>query len=54
VRGREIITRPIKGTRARGKTQEEDEKIKKELLESEKDLAELAMRKVKKTWQSWQ
>ncbi len=43
VRGREIITRPIKGTRARGKTQEEDEKIKKELLESEKDLAELAM-----------
>jgi len=43
VRDREVITRPIKGTRPRGNTSEEDEKLKTELLASEKDLAELAM-----------
>ncbi len=42
-RGREVITRPIKGTRPRGKTREEDEQLKSGLLRSEKDLAELTM-----------
>ena len=41
--GKEVITRPIKGTRARGENPEQDEVLKKELLASEKDLAELAM-----------
>ncbi|MDU4324764.1 MAG: aminodeoxychorismate synthase component I [Clostridium celatum] len=36
-------TRPIKGTRPRGKTHEEDEKNKLELINSEKDKAELLM-----------
>lgn len=36
-------TRPIKGTRPRGKTYEEDEKNKLELINSEKDKAELLM-----------
>ena len=43
VSGKEVITRPIKGTRARGKNPEQDTALKKELLASEKDLAELAM-----------
>ncbi len=43
VRADEVITRPIKGTCARGKNQAEDEKNKNKLLHSEKDLAELAM-----------
>ncbi|MBI4835109.1 MAG: aminodeoxychorismate synthase component I [Planctomycetes bacterium] len=38
-----VETRPIKGTRPRGKTKSEDNKLKKALLESEKDNAELAM-----------
>jgi len=33
----------MKGTRPRGRTQEEDERLKVELLESDKDKAELAM-----------
>lgn len=39
----EIETRPIKGTRPRGKTPEEDEAYAKELQESIKDRAELTM-----------
>lgn len=38
-----VETRPIKGTRQRGKTQSDDEKIAKELLHSEKDRAENVM-----------
>jgi para-aminobenzoate synthetase component 1 len=41
--GRLVETRPIKGTRPRGKTTGEDEKLKRELLESPKDKAELIM-----------
>jgi len=42
-RGRQVTTRPIKGTRPRGATAEEDERMKSELLASEKDCAELTM-----------
>ncbi len=38
-----VETRPIKGTRPRGKDKLEDEKNKKELLNSEKDKSELLM-----------
>ena len=38
-----IQTRPIKGTRPRGKTLKEDEKMAQELLNSEKDRAELTI-----------
>lgn len=38
-----IETRPIKGTRKRGRTKEEDDSLKKELLNSEKDKSELLM-----------
>nr|WP_239550840.1 aminodeoxychorismate synthase component I [Halanaerobacter jeridensis] len=43
VRDNLIETRPIKGTRPRGKTEQEDEKMRQELLASEKDKAELLM-----------
>ena len=42
VRGREVETRPIKGTRPRGKGAD-DEKARRELATSEKDSAELLM-----------
>lgn len=40
---RKIETRPIKGTRPRGKTREHDEALSKALCESEKDIAENVM-----------
>lgn len=43
IKDRQIETRPIKGTRPRGKTQAEDEANKAELLASEKDQSELLM-----------
>lgn len=43
VDGRTVETRPIKGTRPRGASPEEDERMKRELLESAKDRAELTM-----------
>ncbi|MCF0149720.1 MAG: aminodeoxychorismate synthase component I [Clostridium sp.] len=43
INNRRVITRPIKGTRPRGKTKEEDKKNSLELLNSEKDKAELLM-----------
>ncbi len=41
--GSRVEARPIKGTRPRGKTEKEDEKLKKELTSSPKDDAELSM-----------
>ncbi|MFH1562575.1 MAG: aminodeoxychorismate synthase component I [Nitrospirota bacterium] len=43
VEGKNVVTRPIKGTRPRGKTKTEDLKLKNELKTSEKDKAELIM-----------
>jgi len=43
VTGKKVETRPIKGTRPRGKNKEEDERLARELLQSEKDRAELIM-----------
>ena len=42
-KGRDVETRPIKGTRPRGKTPDEDEAMKAELAGSTKDDAELSM-----------
>jgi para-aminobenzoate synthetase component 1 len=41
--GSKVITRPMKGTRPRGKTEKEDASLKAELLNSPKDKAELIM-----------
>jgi len=43
LRGRHVETRPMKGTRPRGRTLEEGMRLKKDLVESVKDKAELAM-----------
>lgn len=43
VRGRDVETRPIKGTRPRGRSPAEDDALRKELAASTKDAAELAM-----------
>jgi para-aminobenzoate synthetase component 1 len=43
LRGREVESRPIKGTRPRGANPREDRALVRELLESEKDRAELTM-----------
>jgi para-aminobenzoate synthetase component 1 len=43
VRGRRVESRPIKGTRPRGDDEETDRALARELAESEKDRAELAM-----------
>ncbi|MFN0037003.1 MAG: anthranilate synthase component I family protein [Saprospiraceae bacterium] len=41
--GQKLISQPIKGTRRRGRSADEDEKIKQELATSEKDRAENVM-----------
>lgn len=43
IKDRHIESCPIKGTRPRGKTETEDQKLKKELLKSPKETAELNM-----------
>ncbi|MFQ5845674.1 MAG: anthranilate synthase component I family protein, partial [Planctomycetota bacterium] len=43
LRDRDVVTRPIKGTRPRGRSPELDRALREELLRSEKDAAELAM-----------
>ncbi|MDQ0215893.1 para-aminobenzoate synthetase component 1 [Oikeobacillus pervagus] len=41
--GQDVFTRPIAGTRSRGKTEEEDLKLASELIENEKERAEHVM-----------
>lgn len=41
--GRDVNTRPIKGTRPRGKNEEDESAFRKDLADSEKDRAELLM-----------
>ncbi|MCM8762546.1 MAG: aminodeoxychorismate synthase component I [Candidatus Omnitrophica bacterium] len=41
--GMKVYTKPMKGTRPRGKTKEEDERYRKELIKSIKEKAELLM-----------
>jgi len=43
VRGRQVLTRPIKGTRPRGAAPAVDERLRRALMASEKDRAELLM-----------
>lgn len=43
IEGRHIVTRPIKGTRPRGKSKEDDERLAQELQHSSKEKAELVM-----------
>ena len=43
LKGNYIETRPIKGTRPRGKTKQEDEEFRSQLVNSKKDEAELSM-----------
>jgi anthranilate synthase component 1 len=43
IRGREVMYRPIAGTRARGRTEAEDEALARELLADEKERAEHIM-----------
>ncbi|MBT4917650.1 anthranilate synthase component I family protein [Candidatus Peregrinibacteria bacterium] len=43
IKDKKAETCPVKGTRPRGKTQKQDEALKKELIESEKEAAELNM-----------
>ncbi|CAF0698957.1 anthranilate synthase component I family protein [Candidatus Methylacidithermus pantelleriae] len=43
VEGSSIVTRPIKGTRPRGQTPEEDQRLAEELASHSKELAELIM-----------
>ncbi len=43
LRGRTVVTRPIKGTRRRSANDDEDERLRQELHSSPKDDAELAM-----------
>jgi para-aminobenzoate synthetase component 1 len=43
LRGKQVETRPIKGTRPRGKTPDEDMKLRDDLVNSPKDDAELSM-----------
>ncbi len=42
-KGQYVESKPVKGTRPRGKNKTQDLKLKQELMESEKDSAELAM-----------
>jgi anthranilate/para-aminobenzoate synthase component I len=43
VKGREVVSKPMKGTRPRGKSRREDRRLRRELGESGKDRAENVM-----------